>query len=204
MGTTKDLTEKQRRFCNAYMANGGDASAAYRDAYDTSRMKPVTVNRKAHELKSLGKITATIDLLRDEENERLKDKYRVDNDRVMTELVRIGFSDVTELFDEQGYLREINSLPQDLRLAISEITIQERIDGEVLVRTSKVKLLDKLGALRDIAKMLGMFAVDNQQKAKREDDSVSATVKRDLVELLGRMYPAPPTGYEEKEKPTIQ
>ncbi len=60
---TGKLTQKQERFCLAYV-EGMTASDAYRKAYDAKRMKPETVNRKAKELLDNGKITARIAELR--------------------------------------------------------------------------------------------------------------------------------------------
>ncbi len=59
------LTLKQEAFVQAYM-NCGNASEAYRQAYDASRMKPETVSRKAAELLRNGKVTARLDALRAE------------------------------------------------------------------------------------------------------------------------------------------
>ena len=59
------MTPKQEAFCLAYVETG-NASEAYRRAYDAARMKPGTVNRKAKELLDNGKITARVDELRSE------------------------------------------------------------------------------------------------------------------------------------------
>jgi len=53
------LTIKQEAFCLAYVESGS-ASAAYRVAYNASKMKPATVNRTAKELLDTPKITARI------------------------------------------------------------------------------------------------------------------------------------------------
>ena len=58
-----DLTQKQEAFCLSYVETG-NASEAYRAAYDTSNMKPETVNRKAKEMMDNGKIAARIEELR--------------------------------------------------------------------------------------------------------------------------------------------
>lgn len=53
------LTPKQEAFCRAYIETG-NASEAYRRAYDAEGMKPETVNRKATELLANGTITARV------------------------------------------------------------------------------------------------------------------------------------------------
>ena len=54
------LTPKQEHFARAYVANGGNASAAYREAYDTHTTNETTVNRTAYDLVHHPKIAARI------------------------------------------------------------------------------------------------------------------------------------------------
>lgn len=57
------LTPKQEKFCLVYMETG-NASEAYRQAYDVSNMKPESVNRKAKDVLDNVKITARLSELR--------------------------------------------------------------------------------------------------------------------------------------------
>ncbi|MHB1934826.1 MAG: terminase small subunit [Leptospirillum sp.] len=57
------LTPKQEAFVLAYIETG-NASEAYRRAYDAGKMLPGTINRKAFELLENGKVTARIAELR--------------------------------------------------------------------------------------------------------------------------------------------
>lgn len=62
-----ELTIKQDKFCRAYVGPAeGNASEAYRTAYNAENMLPSTVNRKAKELMDLGKIAARIEQLKAE------------------------------------------------------------------------------------------------------------------------------------------
>jgi hypothetical protein len=56
------ITPKQERFVLAYIVTG-NASKAYREAYDTTGMKPATVHHSAHALLVDPKITARLDAL---------------------------------------------------------------------------------------------------------------------------------------------
>jgi len=58
------VTPKQEAFCLAYIETG-NASEAYRRAYNAENMKPETVNRKAKDLLDNGKITARLAELRE-------------------------------------------------------------------------------------------------------------------------------------------
>ncbi|MDU4747713.1 MAG: terminase small subunit [Pantoea sp.] len=64
-----NLTLKQEAFCQAYIETG-NASEAYRKAYNAERMKPEVVNVKAAELLNNGKITVRVDELRGEHRQR--------------------------------------------------------------------------------------------------------------------------------------
>lgn len=57
------LTGKQEAFCIAYIETG-NASEAYRQAYNAGKMKPETINRTAKELVDNPKIAARIQELR--------------------------------------------------------------------------------------------------------------------------------------------
>ncbi|CTQ67157.1 terminase small subunit [Roseibium alexandrii] len=58
----KALTIKQELFCLAYLKEG-NASEAYRQAYDCENMKDTTIHRKAKDLLDNGKIRARVDQL---------------------------------------------------------------------------------------------------------------------------------------------
>lgn len=63
------LTPKQEKFCQKYIELG-NASEAYRQSYDCSRMKSETINRKAKVEYDKGKIRARINELQEEHRER--------------------------------------------------------------------------------------------------------------------------------------
>ena len=59
-----NLTPKQEKFCLAYLETG-NASEAYRRAYDAGGMNTDSISRKAKELLHNGKITARLAELRE-------------------------------------------------------------------------------------------------------------------------------------------
>lgn len=64
-----NLTIKQENFCLAYIETG-NASEAYRQAYDAENMKPETINVKASELLANGKIAVRVGELQEGHKER--------------------------------------------------------------------------------------------------------------------------------------
>lgn len=65
----KKLTPKQEKFCQTYIETG-NASEAYRQAYNTENMKPETVSVKASELLKNGKITVRVEALQSAHQKR--------------------------------------------------------------------------------------------------------------------------------------
>ena len=63
------LTPKQEKFCQVYIETG-NASEAYRQAYNAEKMRPDTVNNKAYGLMQKGYIRARLDELRAEHKKR--------------------------------------------------------------------------------------------------------------------------------------
>ena len=59
-----ELTPKQEKFCLAYIETG-NASEAYRQAYNAEKMKPAVISVKASELLANGKIAVRVSELRE-------------------------------------------------------------------------------------------------------------------------------------------
>jgi len=57
------LTDKQETFCQQYVLNGRDASAAYRAAYNAEKMKPESVNVNASKLLKNAKVAPRVEEL---------------------------------------------------------------------------------------------------------------------------------------------
>lgn len=79
------LTPKQEAFVQAYLTTG-NASEAYRLAYDAEGMKGATINRSAKELLENPKITARLSTLR----ERAVERTMVTVDMLTANLLRIA------------------------------------------------------------------------------------------------------------------
>lgn len=91
------LTPKQASFALLYFETG-NASEAYRQAYDADGMKPATVNRKAKELLDNGKIAARLEQLRDEAAAR----SAVTVDSLLTELEQARMAALSSMVPQAG------------------------------------------------------------------------------------------------------
>ena len=79
-----ELTPKQEKFCEIYLTTG-NASEAYRQAYDASKSKPNTIHRKANEVLANGKVSARIDEMR----LKISQKHSKTRDDIINDLTDI-------------------------------------------------------------------------------------------------------------------
>jgi phage terminase small subunit len=151
------LTIKQERFAQKYVELG-NASEAYRQAYDADKMSPEAINVEASRLVAHPSVSLRIKSL---EYLRLK-RHEVTVDRVVSEYGKIAFLDIRKAFTEDGDLKAIVALDDDTAAAVAGVEFEEVFeqDGRKRVhvgRIHKIKLSDKKGALDSLAKFLGMF-----------------------------------------------
>lgn len=78
------LTPKQELFAQTYVKTG-NASEAYRTAYDTSKTKPDVINVKASELLASGKVLVRVKELQN----KLEKKHDISKDKIITRLQEI-------------------------------------------------------------------------------------------------------------------
>lgn len=79
-----------------------------------------------------------------------RERVGVEADRILLELLRVALLDPIDLFDDQGRLKPLDTMPEAARRAIAQLEVTTGLDGQT---TTKVKLHGKLEAL----KMLGQY-----------------------------------------------
>ena len=106
--------------------------------------------------------------------ERLADL--IDPDRALREAARLAYSDVRELFDEQGRLKPIKDLPDHIAAAVGSIEVLKRnltAGDDQQEDVVKIRLWDKPKNLEMLFKHLGLLV-----------DKLDVTVKGDLLARL--------------------
>ena len=153
----KGLTIKQEKFCNKYL-ECGNASEAYRYAYNCLKMSDNSVWCNASQLLSDTKVIQRIKELQSSFQERTE----ITKERVLNELVKIGFSSIAYMHNSWIDRVEFDQLTDDQKACIKSIQtkVEKRsYDDEVRnVEMVKIELYDKLAALNSINKMLGFDA----------------------------------------------
>ena len=83
----EELTPKQELFCQTYVKTG-NASEAYRTAYNASKMKDTTINEKSSRLLKEYKISTRVNFLRN----KVEEKHDLTKDKIINRLKEIIFA----------------------------------------------------------------------------------------------------------------
>lgn len=139
-----NLTPKQESFCQLYIELG-NASEAYRQSYDADSMNENTVNRKAKELLDNGKITARLELIRNEHSKR----HNITVDSLLIEL-------------------------EEARKMALDLNIQEKpqVSAAVTATMGKAKLL---GLDKQVVELTGENTTNLNLKVVFENDGETST-----------------------------
>jgi hypothetical protein len=134
------LTPKQQTFVDAYIG-GSNASDAYREAYDTSTMRPSSVHREAYALLGNHKITACIV----SNSERIQTSQRMmhasRSERYISKLEELA----TKADSHANQIRAIELLGKSIGLWVERVETSDKTE-----RTSdeiRASLADKLKRL---------------------------------------------------------
>lgn len=179
MAITPKLSRKQERFIAEYLVDLNATQAAIRAGYS-----PKTAHAIGGE--NLKK-PAIAEAIQTAQSARLA-SVNITAQRVLSELARIGFSDVRKVFGPSGTLRDAEEWDDETGAAVSAVEVVETRPGEKdaeSIYTKKIKLWDKNTALGNLAKHLGLLV-----------DKVEHTASMDLVKALSRkaideLHPGP-------------
>lgn len=161
---TTGCTDREEVFCQAiaYDPELND-SDAYRQAYNTERMKPETVNNKAYALKNKAHIGARIAVLREERCKRTQ----IDADYVLKRLRDWDELDPIDILADDGSILPIRQWPKVWRQSISGFDVAEIAKAgsdsdAVLTILKKIKWPDKVKNLELIGKHVDVQAFKDQ------------------------------------------
>lgn len=141
----KPLTLKQEKFCQYYVDIEGNASEAYRMAYNASKMKAESIWTEASLLLSSPKVSQRINEIREQ---RAKDSVveRKAVEKVLYDIVMADPKDLYILDETTGKvkLKRPDQMPKRIRNAMKKITNKK---GEVSYEfTGKTEAARLLGA----------------------------------------------------------
>lgn len=137
------LTEKQERFCNYYLDCDGNASEAYRMAYDASKMQPETIWSNASRMLASNKVAARIAELRSERAEASK-VNREKVEKILMDIVTMDPNDLYMVDPVTGKikLKSPKQMPKRVRNAMKKISNDKgKVSYEFNGKVEAAKLL---------------------------------------------------------------
>jgi phage terminase small subunit len=145
------LNEKQAAFVREYLVDLNATQAASRAGYSEK-----TAHSQGQRLLKNAEVRKAINAGKSRRAERVE----VSADEVLRELMRLGFSDIANIFNPDGDLRAFRNIPEDTRRAISSIKVKSHTepgDEDTVVWTTEFKLWDKPNSLGMLGKHLKLF-----------------------------------------------
>lgn len=163
------IDPKQEMFVQEYLIDLNATQAAVRAGYS---------QKTARQIGSQLLANLNIQERLSELYEERRQKVKVESDEVLLELIQIAKSDIVELFQDNGTVKEIKDIPASFRRCISSVEINETFEHEGNTKvwtgyTKKVRLWDKTKALDMLCRHLGLF-----------NDKITATIKVKTIEDL--------------------
>lgn len=156
-GTSKaSAADRKKAFIEAYIANGGNATAAAVTAGFAARSAH---NAGARMVKD-GEVSAEIS----KRAKAVANKYELTTELAARSIVQELRFDPANLYDAEGQLKPITELDEDTRMALSSIEFEQHGNTDAPVYVRKVKWASRATAREQLMKHLGMFERDNLQK----------------------------------------
>jgi phage terminase small subunit len=156
-----ELTPKIKRFCEEYIKDFNGLQAAIRAGYSKK-----TAKEQASQLLTKLNVQDYLSILK----KGLSDKNEGLTQQVIDELKKIGFANIQDYIDEGNEIKDISKITRDKAAAVESIkkTVTEfGGSGQDSGKKSSIqfKLYDKISALEKLGRHLGIFELDNRQKA---------------------------------------
>ncbi len=162
MSAYSRLRRRRQLFVDAYVKCGVGA-----DAYREIDPKAKRPDQGACKLLAIPEVKAAIE----ERKQQAIVRAGVRQVRVLEELAAIAFSDVAELFDEQGNLRNLKEIRPAARAAIQAIDCEELLVGKGEQRrpfavVRKLRTHSKVEALKLLGQYLKLFVERHEHTGK--------------------------------------
>jgi phage terminase small subunit len=113
------LTAKQEAFAQAFILSGGNASEAYRTAYNAKAMKPETIHRQAHDCLTHPKVATRIAALQQKTEQLAMEKFEISAEERMRMLWRVA-NDCASVNEEGNGNKKMQN-PMAVISAIAEL-----------------------------------------------------------------------------------
>lgn len=140
------LIPKHDRFVSEYLVDQNGKKAAIRAGYS-----PKTAQEQASRLLSNVKVRAAVDA----KLKKVEEKSELTAERIHKAVRAILEFDPRQAFNNDGTLKDISKMPDDVAMAIAGIDVDDSI-GDI----KKVKFSDRIRAAELAARLLGLLRVE--------------------------------------------
>lgn len=143
----QELDFQQLKFCQEYMLDYNAKAAAIRAGYSEKNAKK-TGSR-------LLQVPAIKEMI-EENQDDIRERYKVTAERVLQELALIAFSDMSDYFHPDNTPRELYEIAPEKRRALSNMRINKLVTREHMHYQLSYRTHDKVKALVMLGKMMGL------------------------------------------------
>jgi len=164
----RKLTKKQKLFVAEYQKDWNATRAAIVVGYKEHRASEIACRlvKKSQVQEAIEKAMA----------ERLR-KIGVHSERILTEVARVGLSDLRKLYNEDGSLKLPHEWSDEAAAAVAGVEVSEIFAGEgkdraLIGHTKKVRSFDKIRALELLSKHLGLIGNGKHLGDDEDDENV--------------------------------
>jgi phage terminase small subunit len=157
----KDLSDKQKKFCQEYLIDFNATQAYLRAGYATT---PKSANASGPQLLVNPSIQAYLARLRTE----IGNDTKVTLERTLEEIAHVAFSRIShaQSFSSDGVtLKDSESLDDSVLAAIQSVSVTESFSEKGSTISHSLKLHNKMAALALLAKFYGIDSDFNQARA---------------------------------------
>lgn len=194
---TPKLTAKQAAFCAEYLIDLNAAQAAIRAGYSEATAKEIGFENltKPH-------IQLEVQKLMAERGERTE----ITADAVLRELLKVARVDIGEAFNDDGGLKSMKDIPENVRRAIAGVDVLEEFAGRGEDRvqigyTKKLRFWDKIRALELLGRHLRLFT-DKMEVTGKDGGPLLVQDPRPAPAAVAEFSAALFKGFREYRSPT--
>lgn len=162
---------RRKAFIEAYIANGGNATEAAKAAGYSEK----TARQQGARLLSNVAIREELE----KRQAALATKHELTADVVIHDMARVIHFDPRRLFDDDGQLKHVKDLDEDVAAVLTGIETVQLGSPEAPVVIKKLKWESKATAREQAMKHLGLFEKDNKQRA-----GLLGELPREMVEAI--------------------
>jgi phage terminase small subunit len=166
--TEKKLTAKQKAFCEEYMIDLNATQAAIRAGYSKD-----TAQEQSSRLLSNVMVQEYVSHLQEARSKRTE----ITADRVIKELGKLAFGNISNLYNEAGELAHPQKLPEEVSATITEVT-ERSLGGEDPMIERKYKVADKKASLELLGRHLSIFNDKVKVEQTHDIDKLEAAMEK--------------------------